>query len=152
VIRNLKVIFEKLFKINDTPEKISAGIGLGIFSGILPGTGPAAALFLALIFKVNRAGALLASLLTNTWLSFATFILAIKIGSAILKTDWIKVKYNFETAVKNFHWPALFKLPFLEIIFPVLAGYIIIAAVSGLCGYFLTLLILRRYLKWKQIS
>ena len=67
-------IFDKLFKINDSAEKIALGVGLEVFSGLMPGTGPTAALFLAFIFRANRAAALLGSMLTNTWLSVVTFI------------------------------------------------------------------------------
>ena len=69
----LRLILAKLFNINDTPHKIALGLGLGVFAGILPGTGPIAAIFLALAFRANRASALLGSLLTNTWLSLVTF-------------------------------------------------------------------------------
>jgi len=61
-----QLLYLKLIKINDTPQKIAFGFGLGVFSGIFPGTGPLAALFLALILRANRASALLGSLLTNT--------------------------------------------------------------------------------------
>ncbi|MDD5109551.1 MAG: DUF2062 domain-containing protein, partial [Candidatus Omnitrophica bacterium] len=55
----LNFLFSKLFKINDTAGKIALGVGLGVFSGLMPATGPLAALFLAFIFKANRAAALL---------------------------------------------------------------------------------------------
>ena len=45
----ISFIFAKLFKINDSAQKIALGVGLGVFSGLMPGTGPAAALFLAFI-------------------------------------------------------------------------------------------------------
>ncbi|MCG2713658.1 MAG: DUF2062 domain-containing protein [Candidatus Omnitrophica bacterium] len=68
----INFIFAKLFKINDSAGKIALGVGLGVFAGLLPGTGPAAALLLALVFRANRAAALLGSLITNTWLSVVT--------------------------------------------------------------------------------
>ncbi|PIR13657.1 MAG: hypothetical protein COV50_05635, partial [Flavobacteriales bacterium CG11_big_fil_rev_8_21_14_0_20_35_7] len=62
---------------NDTPQRIALGLGLGSALGMLPGTGPLAALFLAVVFKVNRASAFLGSLATNIWLSLVTFLLAL---------------------------------------------------------------------------
>ena len=90
------LFYERLFKINDSPQKIALGLGLGVFAGILPGTGPLAALFLAFIFRANRASALLGSLATNTWISFVTFVLAIKIGSAILEVSWLDVQAGWK--------------------------------------------------------
>jgi len=117
-----------LFKINDSAQKIALGVGLGVFSGLMPGTGPVAALFLAFVFRANRAAALLGSIFTNTWLSLATFILAIKLGSVILKLRWAK----------------FFKLSFLGALFPVIIGYIIIGLFLGIISYLITLFILRR--------
>jgi len=122
-IRNF--FYEKLFKINDSPQKISLGFGLGIFCGMLPGTGPLAALFLAVLFRVNRASALLASLITNTWVSLVTFVFSIKVGSAILGLDWRLVYNEARQELANFTWQALFRGAVLNIAFPIVLGYLI---------------------------
>ena len=103
-------LFAKLFKINDSAQKIAFGVGLGVFSGLLPGIGPVAALFLAFIFRANRAAALLGSILTNTWLSFLTFILAIKVGSAILKLSCQQVQQKAQLLIRDFSLVKFFKL------------------------------------------
>ncbi len=141
----INYIFEKLFKINDSAQKVALGVGIGVFAGLIPGTGPVAALFIAFIFKANRAAALLGGLLTNTWLSVVSFILAIKVGSVILKMDWLIVQQKTQAIIKDFHWGNLFKLSLLDIILPVIVGYIIIGLILGLLSYLVTLLIIRRY-------
>lgn len=135
-------LYEKLFKINDTPQKIALGFGLGVFSGILPGTGPVAALFLAFILRVNRASAFIGCLLTNTWLSFVTFLLAIKTGSAILNISWQQVRQNWNSLFRQFSWPNLFKISVLKVIFPVILGYLIIGICLGVFTYLITLVII----------
>jgi uncharacterized protein (DUF2062 family) len=137
-------IFSKLFKINDSAQKIALGVGLGVFAGLFPGTGPAAALFLAFIFRANRAAALFGSLLTNTWLSIVTFVLAIKVGSVILKMNWQTVQQQAHGLLKNFGWVKLFKLSFFEVFLPVAIGYLVIGLILGALSYFLTWLIIRR--------
>ena len=137
-------IVSKLFKINDSAPKIALGVGLGVFAGLIPGTGPAAALFMAFIFRANRAAALLGSILTNTWLSIVTFILAIKVGSAILKMNWQEVQLKGQSLINDFSWAKFFKLSFLEVLLPVIVGYIIIGLILGAFTYLVTLLILRR--------
>jgi uncharacterized protein (DUF2062 family) len=119
-----RLLYIKLFKINDSPQRIALGFGLGVFLGIIPGTGPLAALFLALLFRVNRASALLGSLLTNTWLSIVTFLLAIKVGSAIMHLDWQVVRQG---------WMLL----------PVILGYFIVSFSLGILVYLVTLIILK---------
>jgi uncharacterized protein len=142
--RVIKFLFAKLFYINDSAQKIALGVGIGVFSGLLPGTGPAAALFLAFIFRANRAAALLGSLLTNTWLSLVTFILAIKLGSVILKSNWQQVSLNAQGMIADFHWNKLFKLSFLDVLLPLITGYIILGLFLATVSYFLTLLLIRR--------
>jgi hypothetical protein len=136
-------ILNKLFKINDSPQKIALGVGLGVFSGLMPGTGPLAALFLAFIFRANRAAALLGSILTNTWLSLVTFILAIKAGSLVLGLHWQDVERKMQGLIHDFGWAKFFKLSFLDVLLPVIIGYIIIGLFLGAAAYLITLAIIR---------
>ena len=140
----INLIFYKLFKINDTPHKVALGVGLGVFAGLLPGTGPIAALFMAFVFRANRAAALLSSMITNTWLSLVTFILAIKAGSVILKVDWQRVQQQALGLIKDFSWAKLFKISFLDVLLPVFTGYLIIGLFLGSFCYLITLLIINR--------
>lgn len=133
-----------LLKINDSAQKIALGVGLGVFSGLLPGTGPAAALFLAFVFRANQAAALLSSIFTNTWLSLVTFILAIKVGSVILKLRWQEVHQQARGLIRDFHWANFFKLSFLQALSPVIIGYAIIGLFLGVISYLIVLLIIRR--------
>lgn len=139
-----KKIYVKLVKINDTPQKVALGLGLGAFAGILPGTGPVAALFLAFIFRANRASAFLAGLLTNTWLSFITFVLAVKIGSVILGVNWQEIYRQTLNLAKNFKWASLFKVSIFEVLLPLVIGYLVISFCLGLVVYLVSLLILKR--------
>ncbi len=124
---------EKLISINDSPFKIALGFGLGVFAGIFPGTGPLAAIFLAVIFRANRAAALAASLLTNTWLSVVIFAVSLQTGAAVLGTDWHAAQETSLALLKNFHWRTLLSGPILTVVKPMLVGYLIVgSALAGL--------------------
>lgn len=138
----MKKLLDKLFKINDSPQRIALGLGLGVFLGIMPGTGPIAALFLAGFLRLNRASALLGSLATNTWLSFVTFLLSLKVGSFIMGLNWQEVNNHWKVFLKNFHWLDLFKASILKAILPVIVGYIIVAFCLGLMVYLISIVIL----------
>ena len=114
--RFFRLIYLKLFRINDTPQKIAIGLGIGVFSGVLPGTGPVAALFLAFIFRVNRASALLGSIITNTWLSIPAFLLSVKVGA------WLTGLNHHEVQAH-------------KLIGPILIGYFVVAACIGFVCY-----------------
>jgi len=142
ILRSLKFIYHKIFRINDSPQRIAMGFGLGVFLGILPGTGPLASLVLATFLCVNRASALLGSVLTNTWLSFVTFLLSIRIGSFFLGLEWQRVKTGWEGLITNFSWRSLLKISNLEIILPVALGYLVIGLVSGALAYLMVIIVL----------
>lgn len=136
------LLYTKLFKLNDSPQKIALGLGLGVFTGILPGAGVLASLFLAALLRANRASALLGCLLTNTWLSFVTLLLAIKLGSKLFGISWQQLYQHWVAFLKGFTWSGLFKLSILEIILPVIAGYFLLAFCFGLLVYLTALLTL----------
>ncbi len=142
--RTIRFFYLKLFRNNDTPQRIACGLGIGVFLGILPGTGPLAALLAAMLFRVNRAAAVLGAFLTNTWTSLITFLLAIKIGASIMSLNWKDLYAQWQLLLKDFHWKSLFQMSILKIIVPVLIGYLVISAVLGLAAYFACLLILQK--------
>lgn len=140
VERLAKLVYLKLFRINDSPLKTALGFGLGVFIGVMPGIGPVVALLLAFVFRVNRASALLGSILFNTWVGFIALFLAIKIGSAVTGSSY-SVLYNGWTAlIKNFKWEKLFEVSVYDILIPIGLGYLIIsfsiAVVATLTIYF----------------
>jgi len=144
ISRFFKFLYLKLFRIHDTPQRIALGLGLGVFLGILPGTGPIAAIFLALLLRVNRIASLLGSLLTNTWLSLVTFLLSIQIGSSIMGIDWQDTRRNWIHFIKGFRLADLKQLSTLRIICPVIIGYFIVAFVLGLLVYLISLTIITK--------
>ena len=134
---------KKISQINDTPQKICLGFALGVFLGIIPATGPLAALLLASLLGLNRSAALAGSLMFNTWVNFVTFLLAIKIGSVIMGLDWQAVYGQSLIVFKDFRLAKLFKLAAVKIITPLLLGYLIIAVCAAIIAYLAVLIILK---------
>jgi hypothetical protein len=150
IYRFFKLVYIKLFRIDDTPQKIALGFGLGVFLGVFPGTGLLASLVLAWFLRLNRAAALLGSLLTNTWFSFLAFILAVKTGSVVMGVDWQKVYQESISLLKGFNWLNLFKLSILKVILPVIIGYLVIGLCLGFLAYLVTLPIILKLRKKKK--
>ena len=127
VKRFLKYLYHQIVQINDTPQKIALGYGLGVFLGVFPGTGPLAAVFIAAILKVNRASAFLGSLLTNSWITWIIVVPAVKLGSLIFGRDW----------------QLLLESRGLAIILPLITGYILVALALGFLAYLVSLIIIK---------
>ena len=140
-------LYEKLFKIDDTPQRIALGFGLGVFLGIFPGTGPVAAIFLAVLFRLNRAAALIGSLLMNTWSSVVVLALAFQLGSLAIGAKWKDIAGDWNSFLKTFHWLDLFKFSTLKVALPVILGYILIGLAFGLIAYLVTLILIKKIKK-----
>lgn len=141
--RFFRLIWLKLFRINDTPERIAAGIGLGVFFGVMPGMGPLIALFFAVIFRVNRAAAFLGGLLTNTWISVPILLVAAKVGSTLTGARYEYINEQWHLLLKDFNFTALFKVSVDKILVPILAGYVVISLVMALLTYAIALAVLK---------
>lgn len=152
ISRFFKIIYLKIFRINDTPQKIALGLGLGVFAGVIPGTGPIAALGLAFLLKANRASALLGSLLTNTWLSIPVFLLSLRTGALIIGLSYQDLNRDWSLLIKDFHWRALLDMGVYKILIPILAGYALIAFSIGIIAYVLTLIVVVYVRRKKSIK
>jgi membrane-associated protein len=135
ISRFFKTLYLKLFRIHDTPERIATGFALGVFLGIMPATGPFAALLVAVLLKVNRAAALLGSVLTNTWLSIPVFLLSVKTGSIITGLSYSDIRADWSALLGGFSLDKLFHTSLYKILAPVLMGYLLVSAAIGIAAY-----------------
>jgi len=145
----LKIVYIKTVKIDDTPHKISLGFAIGVALGIIPGTGPLAALFFSFLLKANRASALIGSLLVNTWFSIVALIPAVRIGALIFNLNWYKIYMDWLDIFYSLHWKELIKISLYKIILPIFLGYVIIALGVGISCYIVCRIIFKINIKWK---
>lgn len=142
-----KNLYFKLVKIDDSNQRVSLGAGLGVFCGILPGAGPIVSLILASVFRVNKAAALLGCLITNSWISFVTAVLAVKIGAFIFHIEWQRLWWQTKDLVRNFNFSDFFNLTIWKILLPVFVGYLIIAICCFFLAYLFSLYMIYRFRK-----
>jgi uncharacterized protein (DUF2062 family) len=147
VARFFKYIYLKLFRINDSPQRIAVGVGLGVFFGVLPGTGPAIALGAAFLLRVNRAAALIGSVLTNTWISIPVFLVSLKAGAALTGVGYQDVNAQWHAFVKGFHFRELLDLSAYRILAPILTGYLAVSLSIGVTAYLVTLVAINTFKK-----
>jgi uncharacterized protein (DUF2062 family) len=149
--RLTKAVYLKLFRINDSPLKISLGFGLGVFTGVMPGIGPVVALFLAFLFRVNRASALLGSILFNTWAGLIALLSAAKIGSAVMGLNYGDVYDGWNGLIKNFKWEKLFEASVYDVLISIGIGYLIISLMFAAVAAVIVHMIAQR-IKTKKIK
>ncbi|HLD69746.1 MAG TPA: DUF2062 domain-containing protein, partial [Candidatus Omnitrophota bacterium] len=82
---------------------------------------------------------LIGSLLTNTWLSFLTLIISVKLGSFLRGRDWDQVKMNWEELTRNFNWHTLSQGTMVDTLYSMLLGYGVVSFILGALVYVLAL-------------
>ncbi len=143
-------IYKHLVKINDSNQKVALGIAVGVFFGIIPGAGLIISLLAASLLRVNKAAALLGCLVTNTWISLVTAILAVKIGAFIFKISWQELWQVSLNLIRNFNFSDFFNLAILRILTPVFTGYIIISFCFALVSYLISLAAIKQARQKKE--
>lgn len=138
----------KLVKTHDTDHKISMGFAIGIALGIIPGTGPLAALTVAFLLRANRASALLGSLMVNTWISVVLLVPAVQIAGLIFKLNWHTLYASWLNFLTSWRWQDVLRISIYKFILPILIGYGIISVGLSISAYIICRLILL-YKKWR---
>jgi uncharacterized protein (DUF2062 family) len=139
---SLRQLRDKLLGINDSTHRIALGVGIGLFLGVFPGTGPIAALVTAFIFRVNKAAALAGALAVNTWINIVTFPLAIAIGAFASGANPAGITREWSHATDPFIGKTFIAFLFHRAILAILAGYVIIGCVLAGIGYAVTFVII----------
>ena len=137
-----KKLYHQLVEINDSPHRKAGGLAVGVFTGLLPAMGPVAALLIASLLQVNRAAAVVGSLLTNTWISLLTLVLAVKIGSYFTGDDWREHYANIKEIFKHFQFKDLWDPAVIQFLKPMVLGYLVIGAVFAVAVYVVAFLVL----------
>jgi uncharacterized protein len=140
----------KLVRINDSAEKIAGGLALGVVLGILPtfGLGIIIAIFLAAPLKLNRASAVIGTLVMNPWTAPFVWALSYLAGSLLLG-------YNLNdtlTVIRSLNsHPGMWRsLMTGRLIMPYIIGNLIVMAAGASFFYVVGLFSVRAYRNAKK--
>lgn len=87
--RRFRLVYLRLLRINDPPERIARGAALGMAMGILPtfGAGTVLSFAFAFVLRANKAAAILGSLIMNPLTQPFFWTASIILGALILGED-----------------------------------------------------------------
>ncbi len=138
----LNKLYEELTIVNETPHRVALSFAMGVFLGILPFTGVLAAIAVAIMFRLNKAAAILGSAITNTWLGLIVLGLAVKIGSGLTGANWQLIQEQVSALMKNFSLKALHDVDILQILCAIAVGYFILSCLFALIGYVVAVVVI----------
>lgn len=96
--RRVKLLYLRVLRIDDPPERIARGAAIGAFMGILPtfGLGALLAVVFSFIFRANKAASVIGSMIMNPLTTPFFWTLSILIGSALLGEDGSSMLARFK--------------------------------------------------------
>lgn len=141
IIHPIKIVYKRLFHINDTPEKIALGFALGAFIGVFPTFGLGGLLVLGLCYwwRLNYLGAIAGSIIVMNPITSPLFwAVSAWLGSQIYSTDTRIIIDSLKNGVIFRHLD--------EITVVYLTGNIIVSTVVAVISYYVvkTVIINRR--------
>lgn len=129
--RRLKLLYLRILRIDDPPERIARGAAIGVLMGVLPtfGLGTLFSIALAFVLKANKAAAILGSFIVNPLTSPFFWTLSILVGSALLREDYQSIYERVRTSglASGAGWAYLVYM----------AGNVVISAVFTAAAYYI---------------
>ena len=120
------------------PERVARGFAIGLFIGMLPGTGLLAALAVAFIGRLHKPSVVLGALVNNPWTTPFFYLVAYQVGKRLT---------GFEPSFTWQGWHSLRDLQWwgeaLRMVWPTALGTFLIGAVLALLGYAVVYVLLR---------
>lgn len=135
----IKEAFDKLYgelvNANDTPAHVAMGFAVGFLLGLMPFTGPVAAVGVAWYFRLNKAAAILGSLLSNTWLSIVVLGISLQGTAWFFRLSMADLQEKFHSIFKDFHWSHVSDPFLLKITGAVILGFVLVSLFLSVIAY-----------------
>ena len=127
-----------LTRMRAQPERVARGFAVGLFIGMLPGTGLVAALVVAFICRLHKPAVILGALVNNPWTTPLFYFASYQLGKHIT---------GFESHFAWQGWHSLRDVAWwaeaLRMVWPTALGTCILGAVLALAGYASAYVLLR---------
>ena len=113
-----------------SPELVARSFALGVFIGMLPGTGVVAALTVAVISRLHKPAVLLGALINNPWTTPFFYVISYRLGQRLTGFESQLAWHGWSSWRQPAWWAEL-----LRLLWPTLLGTAIVGAVLALAGY-----------------
>jgi uncharacterized protein (DUF2062 family) len=149
-MRRLRRLARLVLQVEDTPTRVAAAFGLGVFISFFPvlGTHTAIALVAAFALRLNRVALLAGAWVSNPWtiapmFTFGTLAGCAALGvspAALSQVDWsLTGRVFYESLVSGFR----------PLLWPFVLGNLALGVVSGGISFFVLRAVLVRRQRWK---
>jgi len=144
-IRWVRYHYLRLVRVNDSPEKVALGFAIGVTVGIFPtfGLGIVIVILLAWLTNINKASAIIGSLVMNPWTSPFFWVLSFFTGSLMLGNNINETAVQIKSLKTHGDlWEAVLGK---RLILPYIIGNITVTAVSAATSYLAVYYLVKAY-------
>lgn len=144
-IRWVRYHYLRLVRLNDSPEKVALGFAIGVTVGVFPtfGLGIVIVIFLAWLININKASAIIGTLLMNPWTSPFFWAISFFTGSLMLGNNINETALLIKSLrTQGDLWEAIVGK---RLILPFIIGNITVTAVSAATSYFAVYYLVKAY-------
>ncbi|WP_305041087.1 DUF2062 domain-containing protein [Geoalkalibacter sp.] len=143
LIRQFKLNFIRLLRLQGSADEIAKGLALGVFIGLTPtfGVQMVIAVFMAILLRENKIAAAIGVWVTNPLTAPFIYALSYETGRLLLRMERVHLlqEFNFQ-ALKNFGW---------DLFLPLTVGGVVLGIFSGALTYALTLRLIPLFKNWR---
>jgi hypothetical protein len=138
-LKSLRKQLKGLLSLNDTPERVAKSAALGIFISITPtfGIHTFVALNIAVLFRINKAAAVLGSFFNNHLTAIPIYYICYKVGTFITGK-------NVDFSIKPLSFSRYLHLG-VDVLIPLWIGSIIVGVLIGFPMFFIIRYVLKKY-------
>ncbi len=128
----------KLRRMRASPERVARSFALGVLIGMLPGTGVAAAVAVAVVGRLHKPAMILGALINNPWTTPFFYVISYRLGKRLTGFE-SRIEWHGWSSWRDPAWWAQMS----RLLWPTLLGTLIVGIVLGLAGYGLVYGLLR---------
>ncbi len=127
-----------LRRMPEHPERVARGFAVGVFIGMLPGTGLLAALAIAFFFRLHKPSVAVGALVNNPWTTPFLYIASYRVGKWLTGYASPFVWQGWSSLRNPALWPEV-----LRVIWPTAFGLLILGGALAVLGYVAVYVLLR---------
>ena len=132
--------------VDDSPARVAAAFGIGVFIAFFPilGIHTGLALGIALLFRLNKAAILLGAWINNPWTLAPMYSAGTLVGCALLRVPLISPSAGVDWGLKGRAFFTALATTLEPLIWPFVVGNLVLGAVAGAITFVLLRSLLAR--------
>lgn len=140
--------------VEDSPSRVAAAFGIGVFIAFFPllGIHTGLALGIALLFRLNKAAILLGAWVNNPWTLAPMYSAGTLLGCALLRVPLVSPSASVDWSLRGRAFYSALATTLQPLLWPFVVGNLILGAAAGAITFVLLRSLLARHRREPTLS